>query len=111
MIFHTNLLKAKGSAARHSIAGTVSLAADMMQLRRDSALATSKQLSSASKGMLRSAPLASDKLFAGRIPQVLEFNRAEQERAALHRAMAHKANVHFKPAKPEGMTSSQEKES
>ncbi len=89
----------------------------MMQLRRDTALATSKQLSSASKGMLRSSPLASDKLFAGRIPQVLEFNRSEQERAALHRQWLTKQRGSqsqrpvelFKPAKPEGVTSSKKK--
>ncbi len=106
---NTNLLKAKGSAARHSIAGAVSLAADIMQLRRDAALATSKQLSVASKGILRSSPLGTDKLFAGIIPQVLELNKAEQERTALHRAMAPRAKVQFKPVKPEGGTPSKKK--
>ncbi len=96
----TTLLRAQARASRHAIGGAVSLAADLCQMRRDVALATSKQLTDRSKRLLRASPLGSDSLFAGKIQETLKLNRAEQESAALNRAMHPKPIARPKAAAP-----------
>ncbi len=65
------------------MAGGVSLVFDLLHVRRDAALATSKELLPSSRETLRSPLLNSELLFGGRFPVVLEQDRQEHERLSL----------------------------
>ncbi len=64
------LIKGQSRAVRHAINASVSLTADMLQVRRDAALATSRNLLDSSKEQLRLAPLESPLLFGDQVRSV-----------------------------------------
>ncbi len=77
------LLRAQARASEQAIAGAVSLAADMLQVRRDATVEMSKHLTSSGRRALRATPLRADTLFGGQITAVLESDRQEYERRAI----------------------------
>ncbi len=81
------LVKGQSRAVRHAINASVSLTADMLQVRRDAALVTSRNLLDSSKEQLRRTPLESPLLFGDQVRSVLDQDRHEHERQALLRGM------------------------
>lgn len=89
------LVEALNQSSRHASALAISLAAEMLQARREDILASSTAISENGKRKLRSAPLASKTLFGGLVSDVAEAEHTD----SLRRAAASKSTFK-RPAQP-----------
>ena len=76
------LLEALNQSSRHASAVSLSLAAELLQARREDTLASCSSISDNGKRKLRSAPLASKTLFGGLVSEVAEAEHNDSLRQA-----------------------------